>query len=258
MNPDPDRLLKRVWLINGFLVLALLTVAACGALFALVSGAFSGDEPAVHVRPGGDPGASRPRAVRFDPPAAIRGTSTQLALVYHGKADEVTGPGLEGVGYASSSGGEGALVNVVFIDSGKPEGRLLLDRPAYISSVHAPGGGRFEADTLQTWISYELALDDTDGDGSLDRDDAMALYVSALDGTGLRRVSPEGIHVTGHGMRPDRRSIMLIGLQEPGGRRVPREELRQRAFVYDVPTGRLTPLTALEAPAARAARIVGR
>ncbi|MFL5541128.1 MAG: hypothetical protein ACJ8J0_19230 [Longimicrobiaceae bacterium] len=261
MNPDPDRLLRRVWLINGFLVLAFLAVAACGALFAVATGMFSRVEEGVEVRPGATPAAARPRAVRFGAPAPVRGTSTTLSLIYHGEAEQVAEvPSVSGYGYAASrGGGQGALVNVVFVDSGKPAGRLLLDRPAYIGEIRYPDAGdRFNRDSLQTWISYQVALADTDRDGSLDDDDAMAVYVSALDGTGFRRVSPEGVDVTFHGMRADRRSIVIIGLQEPGGgRHVPREQLRQRVFVYDVPTGRLTGFSALEGPAARAARIVG-
>jgi len=262
MNPDPDRLLKRVWLINGFLVLALLAAAACGALYAVASGVFSQGEEGVEVRRGGaDPAVARPRAVRFGAPGPIRGTSTTLSLIYHGEAEQFAeAPSLSGGGYAASrGGGEGALVNVVFVDSGKPEGRLLLDRPAYIRDIRYPSGDdRPGRDSLQTWISYGIALEDTDRDGSLDGDDAMAVYVSALDGTGFRRVSPPGVDVTFHGMRADRRSIVIVGLQEPGdGRHVPREQLRQRVFVYDVPTGRLTGLSALEGSAARAARIVG-
>jgi hypothetical protein len=34
--------------------------------------------------------------------------------------------------------------------------------------------------------------------------------------------------------------------------------MRQRSFVYDLASGRLLPYTALEAAAARAARLVGR
>jgi hypothetical protein len=257
---DSDRLLKRVWLINGFLVLVAAAAAVLGMSLALASELRDRGDPAVRVHEGGGEGGARPRAIRFDPPSRVRGSSTEVALIYHGQSDQVAMAPVSGTSYASSRSGQGVLVNVVFIDSGKPAGRLLLDRPAYLEEVRFPHAtDRSAADSLQTWISYEIALADTNGDGTLDDDDEASLYVSALDGTGFRRVTPDGLDVIHHWMRPDRRSILVMGLQEPGdGRRVPREQLRQRAFVYDVPSGKLTAWSALEEPAARAARVVGR
>lgn len=260
MRSDPDWLFKRVWLINGFLVLAGAGLAIALMLFVFAQSVGDG-ESGVHIGSGsgsGD-GPPRPRAVRYGEPERIRGTSTQLVLIDNGEGDEPMGAGLSGSSAYMSP--RSALVNVVFIDSGKPAGRLLLDRPAFIESVRYPGAGyrSAPADSLQPWISYEIALADTDGDGALDRDDAMSLYVSALDGTGFRRATPEGVDVSSHAMRPDRRSILVLALESPAGRRrVPDEQRRQRAYIYDVATGSLAPWTALEEPAARAARIVGR
>src|SRR2546430_9828368 len=49
-----------------------------------------------------------------------------------------------------------------------------------------------DLDSLQTWITYDIAFEDTDGDGGLDEDDAASLYVSDLHGGSFRRVLPEG------------------------------------------------------------------
>lgn len=253
---DPDRLLKRVWLVIGFLVLAGGALGVAGMLVALLTD-FGSRSDSVRAPVAGAPAASRPRAIRYDEPLAVRGTRTEIVLIRNGTAEQSRAMSASYSEYGESGG---AIVNVVFVDSARPEGRLLLDRPAFIRSVGfaAAGAHNASADSLQPWITYEIALGDTNGDGALDRDDDRSLYVSALDGTGLRRVTPPGMDVLLQRMRPDRRSILVMALEPPAGRRVPPEERRQRAYLYDVPTGRLTPWTALEAPAARAARIVGR
>jgi len=46
-------------------------------------------------------------------------------------------------------------------------------------------------DSLQAWITYEIAFEDTDGDGGLDENDAASLYVSDLHGGSFRRVLPK-------------------------------------------------------------------
>ncbi|HKP73904.1 MAG TPA: hypothetical protein VJT67_00115 [Longimicrobiaceae bacterium] len=261
-NNDPDHLLKQVWLINGFLLLALGTLMLIAMMWAAGSTLLIGGREVVAVPAAGAPKPASARAVRFEPPAAMRGTSTQLVVVYNGRADEAELEssleyGSRGRGsYGSPSG---PMVNVVFVDSGKPQGRLLLDRAAYIHSLRYPGADPGSRDSLQTWISYEISIADTNQDGELDSEDDASLWVSALDGTGFRRVTPDGLHVTQHWMRPDRRSIGIMTLEQPrSDRHASRDEMRQRAFVYDVPTGRLMPFAPLEQPLARAAEILGR
>lgn len=267
MSSRADRILKAVWLAASLVFLAVVA----GVLFIVLSdvwpdrgGAVRVGAPAEREKEGG--GEKRvPRAIRYAPPAAVRGTATRMVMVFNGDADQRAGSGY----YSSGSGTpQGPQVNVIFLAPGAPA-RLLLDHPAYVAGVSYPAagdpgevevspgrGGR--ADTLQTWITYEIADRDTNGDGKLDEADRAGLFVSALDGTGLRRVLPEPFWLLDHSLTPDRRGMLVMALEPPRGRDVPREEMRQRAFLYDVATGALTPFAALDGAADRAARIVGR
>jgi hypothetical protein len=159
------------------------------------------------------------------------------------------------------------MVNVIFLTPGAPQGRLLLDRPAIIHVLGfptPPDPARAvimpdsKSDSLQTWITYDITDRDTNGDGTLTSEDGAALYVSALDGSQLRRVVPEPYKVISHTPTQDGRGLLVLALEQPRGKEVGKEEMRQRSFVYDVTSGRLAPYMALDSAADRAARIVGR
>src|SRR2546422_2900601 len=146
-------------------------------------------------------------------------------------------------------------VNAIFLEPGGGPGHLLLDRPALIRSVNFP---RSKDDSLQAWITYEIAFEDTDGDGGLDENDAASLYVSDLHGGSFRRVLPEGWSILAHEPLDGRRIVVLALRSAERGDRRSLEEPPERAFFYDVQTGRAEPYAALDSLTARAARIVGR
>ena len=244
---------------NGFLVLALAVFALLFLAWETVGGLWPRSGAAVPVAEVRGPGAP-PRAIRYDAPRAIRGTTTRLVEIRHGKADQ---PRQEYGVYAAEVERPEPLVNVIFLTPGEPQGRLLMERPALIHDIWFPPAENrerlgFDEDTLATWIAYRITDRDTNADGRLDSDDDVGLYVSALDGTGLRRILPKPLRMVSHTTTPDRRGILILALEPPRGRSVPMEQMRQRAFLFDVASGRLTPYTALDDAADRAARRVGR
>ncbi|HEX8454779.1 MAG TPA: hypothetical protein VF647_22065 [Longimicrobium sp.] len=271
MEPGSDRLLKRVWLVNGFIVLALGLLSIGMLLFTFLGETFRPrSEPAVRVAAGTPDARSAPRAIRYGAPTVVRGTPTQLVTVHHGEADQPLAENYADEAYSTTSRGayHGPVVNVIFLTPGAPQGRVLLDHPALIRNLQYPSrerpdaylspGGGSQADSLQTWISYEIADRDTNGDGKLSAADQAGLFVSALDGTGLRRVLPDPFRLVSHEPTPDRRGLLVMALEPPRGKEVKEEEMRQRSFIYDVASGRLVPYAVLDSAADRAARIVGR
>jgi hypothetical protein len=275
MASDPDRLLKRVWLVNGFLLLALGCIALLGLGLAFASQLLRRDGNSVRAVRAVEPRSGvMPRAVRYDPPVPIRGTAVRLVGVRHGEADQpivVPDISISSTGTAASGGryrpGGHSLVNIIFLEPGGRGGRLLLDRPAFIAHISYPVARTRNdpymldppGDTLQTWISYQIAFEDTNRDGILDHQDRAGLYVSALDGTNLRRAAPEGVWIQSHTVGEEGRSILVFALEPPGGKEnVPPEQMRQRAFLYDVPTGTIRPYGVLDSLATRAGIIVGR
>lgn len=254
-----DQVLKWIWLGIGVAMLALL--AFVGVLFVrdLVRGGGGGGD-AVPAKPAATQGPERPRVVRYGTPAEIRGSATRIVLVRHGQG---YGASLDG-GYASGSGSdrpsEGPVVNVAFLDTAG--GQLLLDRPAYIRGVTWPGGTAESVpmnltDSLPPlpWIVYEMALDDSNSDGRLDHRDGSALYVTDLDGRGLRRVLPAGFELR-HWERQRDGSLVITALPlPPAGKKVDRDELPQRAFVMAT-NGQVRPYAALDSLAEAAGRIL--
>src|SRR5437879_5423524 len=77
-------------------------------------------------------------------------------------------------------------------------------------------------------------------------------------GGSFRRVLPEGCSILAHEPLDGRRIVVLALRSAERGDRRSLEETPERAFFYDVQTGRAEPYAALDSLTARAARIVGR
>ena len=252
MKLSLDRALRWIWLLIGSLVLMLLLVGGALVLAQVIRNAGATDE-AVRIAREGQPRREEPRAVRYTPPMEIRGTSTRIIRVGYGSEFEPT-RSLSGSGYATFAGGP-PDVNVIFVDG--DSARLLLDRPAFIHRVLLPGEGDTRADSLSTWITYVMALEDADGNGRLNDQDPAGLYVTDRDGRGLRAVLRPPLRYHGH-QALDGRRMLVYTLEPPAGQRVERDRMRQRAFIYDVASGQLSPYAALDSAAARAGQVLGR
>jgi hypothetical protein len=238
-----DRALKIVWLTIGLLVLAGIVVAGISVLASFVQ---SGGEPGASspTRVAGAAQAATAAALRYDEPVAIRGTAWRLIAIR--RAAEPSDYG------ASSGAPSRAVVNVVFLG---PDGaaRLLLERPAFVRAIDVPGPA--SPDSAARWISYEIAFTDTDRDGRLGPGDRTGLYVSALDGTGLRPVLPPGALPRAHAAL-DAGHLLALALVPPADPLAPERRWEERAFVNDAAAGITRPLASVDTLLARAARIV--
>lgn len=249
--PSLDRTLKLLWLGIGAMLLLFLLAGGVMVVSQVIRNAGAGDE-AVRVATSSQP-RQQPRAIRYTPPYAVRGTQTQIVFVSYGNDYEAYR--IQNGGYASSSPGE-TQVNVMFVDA--DGARLLLDRPAYIREVSYPEVPDVPpADPPRDWITYVVALDDTNGNGELENRDAATLYVSDLDGRNLRPVTRPPLRYEAHAALDPAR-ILVYALEPPPGEPVHQERMRQRAFIYHVPSGRLSPYAALDSAAERAGRILQR
>jgi hypothetical protein len=245
MKPSLDRTLKTLWLVIGALLLLFLLAGLVMVLSQVAGNAGAGRE-AERVAGGGErPAAKEPIAVRYGMPDSILGTATRIVRVDDGTAQSRRSS-YESSGY----GGSESSANVMFVD--ETGVRLLLDRPAFIREVSYPRTGNKEAP--REWISYVVALDDTDRSGRVDAPDAVALYVTDLDGRNLRPVLGPPLRYRSHAaFGPDR--ILVHALEGAGDDET---RMRQRAFLYDVRSNQLAPYAAMDSAAERAGRILQR
>jgi len=175
---DMDRWLKRLWMVNGVLLLALLILGIGTLLVSWLSGAFGGKNAVIAAdTTRGAP--VKPRAVRFSGPArfgAPRVVSSSSGTARATRSGLWLGIGMndrEFYSYGGDKDSDGPMVNLIFLNGTQP-GRVLLEKPAYVSWFRYP---REKDDSLQRWITYRIALEDTNEDGRLDSDDRVDLYV---------------------------------------------------------------------------------
>lgn len=245
-KPSLDRTLRLLWLAIGILLLALL-VGGGAMILAQVIGNLGSREAAVRVAGENSAPREEPRAIRFADPVAIHGTTTRLVAVEYGRAFQP-----ESGGYAASARySSRVIVNVIFLDA--QGARLLLDRPAHVADMVFPAS----KDYVQRFITYRIAFDDTNRDGKLDRRDAGTLYVTDVEGRNLRPVLRPPLRL--HSFQAlDAGRMLVYALEPPPGAAVDEDRMRQRAFVYDVASGQLSPYAALDSAGARAGQILGR
>ncbi len=90
----------------------------------------------------------------------------------------------------------GARINIIFFNEGRSEVRRLLPTNGYISDVSI--GSEITShyssnDTFYDFNLYSIALSDDNGDGRVNESDNMPYYISNLDGTDLRQITPDSL-----------------------------------------------------------------
>lgn len=172
-----------------------------------------------------------PRAVRLGRPLSIVGTETMLVPIAYGTAQT------QSTASGSSYYAPEPMVNAMFLRG--DQASLLLDRPARIASALLP-------DTLspaREWIAYDLAIEDTNGDGRLNDEDGRTLGLSSVQGSDFRVVLPPGVFMGSFHVLGSNR-LLVFAFSEPPPRRGEPDPRRQSAFIYDVATGTLKSLDA--------------
>jgi len=235
--------LRWVWLVIGVLVLVLLVWAV---VFMLHESTGGGGTAAADTARADSAGAKKVEPLRYGPPQAITGSATRIVLIRRGSGYTYSSRAV-----ASAPSGQAPMVNVAFLEGAGA--RLLLDRPAYLSKVSFPGSAAAPApsDSLR-WIVYEMAVGDGDGNGRVDESDGRSLYVTDLQGHGLRRVLPQGYELRDWAPQPDG-SLVITAVQLTRDA----ERMPERAFVLDA-AGTVRPYAALDSVVDAAARIVAK
>ncbi|MEQ9308931.1 MAG: hypothetical protein RLN90_05705 [Balneolaceae bacterium] len=90
----------------------------------------------------------------------------------------------------------GAAVNIIFFKEDRSEVRRLLPSNGYISE-HLIGGERYSYSTNRRstfpFALYRIALSDDNDDSRINDKDNMPYYLSDLDGTNFRQITPDSL-----------------------------------------------------------------
>lgn len=93
--------------------------------------------------------------------------------------------------FKSHGGDTKDLVNVIFLNQNYKTLKTLLDKEAYIKSIHLPREKYFQTDEIKKakHIIYQISFEDTNNDGLLNIFDNSNLYVSGLNGDNLKQIT---------------------------------------------------------------------
>jgi hypothetical protein len=252
-----DKWLKRIWLVNGLLVL-IVTV-----LF--LSDRIQNYWASRASRPVGPLVGERLKEARKDSlaiqdiittiPRRIGATSyTYVALIskdlerainisayMEAESAENRGPALMRIMTESEEQNSlysAGTINLAFISDDGSDTRLLTQQKAYVVRADIPRPG----DTLQKFILYRIVFHDTNGDGRLtDRDEAR-LYISDLSGHNLRPVTPDSIVVRELVKSFRRGKLIFRGQSRPHDPTIPQKDWREQVYTYDLGSGNLAEL----------------
>jgi hypothetical protein len=245
-RPRLDAALRWVWLINGIILLLALVGSGIFVAAGAIANMGSAEPPSATHAPSPSVDARRP--VRYDAPDPVRGGTAEIVLIRR-----------QGQGYAYTEPPPGTGVrrvgpgiNVAFI--GASGTRLLLDTPAYIREVAYPSAAKADSAQPLRWIVYEMARVDTDHDGKVDEHDRRSLFLSSLDGSGLREVLPAGEELREWQLRRDGSLVVTSVVVKEGARPA---EMAERSYLVDA-QGNVHPLAQLDSAAAQAGRIMDR
>ncbi len=135
-----------------------------------------------------------------------------------------------------------STINLVFIKSDGSDAHLLLDKKGFISTADIPN----ERDTNQKFNVYRLVFEDTDNDGRLTSQDRFDLFVSDFLGKNLRQITDSTIKVTRYMKSIREGRLFLLAKVRPVDPKIPETDWIEKVFVYDLNSNRLSPFLADE------------
>ena len=111
----------------------------------------------------------------------------------------------------------GARINIIFFNEDRTEVRRLLPANGYISDVSI--GSEISSyygsnNTFYDFNLYSIALSDDNGDGRINENDNMPYYISNLDGTDLRQITPDSLKLDSYWISDNENEIYFDRLIE--------------------------------------------
>ena len=139
--------------------------------------------------------------------------------------------------YESSVLSEGGTINLLFVKADGSDPHLLLDRKAFITTADIPN----EQDSIQKFNVYRLVFEDTDGDGRLTRLDRSGLWCSDLDGRNLRQITGDTLRILRYAKSIRENKLYIQARVQPTGTARPEIDWPERIYVFDLRANKLSP-----------------
>jgi hypothetical protein len=127
-------------------------------------------------------------------------------------------------------------INLIFLSDDGSDVRLLLNEKGAIIGTDIPSSD----DTIQSFNLYYIVFRDTDGNGRLTPADRSIPYVSDLDGRNLRPLTPDSVETKGIMKSFREYEIFVVGRIRPADPTVPEEDWAEVTFKYDIRTRKLS------------------
>lgn len=251
-----NRWLRRLWLVNGIIVLiggSVFTVQLIQSYFRTrpeERGPMVGERLEKAISDSlsqQDISLTLPRSIGITPYRFIQVTAKDLTTpVRIMKYSALSAPPSEiripDYSYENNVLSEGGTINLLFLKADGSELRLLLDKKGFVASADIPN----ERDSTQNFNVYRLVFYDTDGDGRLTRLDRSDLYCSDLNGCNLRQVTNDSIRIVRYTKSLRENKLYIQAKVRPADTKIPEADWSERIFVYDVKSSQLAPFVAEE------------
>lgn len=249
---------KRVWAINGYLLLVVLVallwrigadlLPSLGQELATIErGALVGEAAQVARQL-----ESLPQHLTYDPPERIADSEYFLTSIY--VMDKELPPPVQA---ALETAGDisrnmiGARVNVLIFSEDRREVNKLLDGFGYIHRVEYPRARRTapQMATRPQHLLFEIATDDTNGDHRINEADRMAYYLSDFSGKNLRQITPDTLDLGRYWYTRDHQGLFFEEVKVGPEARVYGVTYtldERRLYYYDLQTGQFAAFERLQ------------
>jgi hypothetical protein len=107
----------------------------------------------------------------------------------------------------------GGTINIIFFNKRTEEVYTLINEFGFITTVDIPRPYSYSKENhndIRNYNLYRIALEDTNGDGRINRKDKSAYYISDLSGKHLKRITPDGIDFYDYWIDRDNKNLIFF------------------------------------------------
>jgi hypothetical protein len=212
-----DRFVRNIWAVNGVIFLGFFVVSFGFAAVIFIADRFDNTDYTDELIVGEDIEEAKKKGlilqgISYGSLVKLRGSEFYILPISAKTYEEPKPKTLLGNSYEDAAtiriDGRTAI-NVLFLDSKFNVINTLTDKQIFISELNYPIFQEYDTytDSAQHHITYQIAIADSDNDGTINFSDNDDLYISELDGSNLRQVT-KNVDVIEYSF-PNRNQILI-------------------------------------------------